>query len=172
MTWRNLYHRLFRVDFGLQQSIASEVEITAEKEYVAMRSLKKTTNVLFPLVLLTLLAIGLTACGATSSNTGGSSTGAAANEVDMGVINFVQSSVTIDKGQSIHFVDQQSGAMHILCVGKDGHCEASANAPKALAGSGFTIQPGQSHDVRFDSIGVYAVTCTLHPTMNLTITVR
>ena len=139
-----------------------------------MRSPKKTTNILFPLLLLALLALGLTACGEASNNTNGSSTGAAANEVDMGVINFVQSSVTIDKGQSVHFVDQQSGAMHILCVGKDGHCDASASTsvPKALTGSGFTIQPGQSQDERFDSAGVYAVTCTLHHNMNLTITVR
>lgn len=137
-----------------------------------MRNLKKTTSILFPLLLLLLLALGLAACGQASTNSGGSASGAAGHEVDMGVANFVQSSVTIDKGQSVRFVDQQSGAMHILCIGKDGHCSVSANAPKALTGSGFTIQPGQSQDERFDSAGVYAVTCTLHPTMNLTITVR
>ena len=137
-----------------------------------MYSLKKTTTILFPLVLLALLALGLAACGQAPGDSGGSASGAAANEVDMGVTNFVQSSVAIDKGQSVHFAVQQSGAMHILCVGKDARCAANANAPKALTGAGFTIQPGQSQDVRFDRAGVYPVTCTLHPMMNMTITVR
>lgn len=134
---------------------------------------KKTAAVLFPLLLI--LTLGIVACGQTSNGSGaGAQGGASPNEVQMGIANFVQSSVEIEKGQSVHFVDQQSGATHILCVGKDGQCDkgAGASAPKDLASPGFTIQPGESHDVRFDSAGTYAVTCPLHPTMNLVVTVH
>ncbi len=132
---------------------------------------KKTTVALFPLLLI--LTLGVAACGQTSSSPSGNAQGgAAANEVDMGVANFMQSSVTIDKGRSVHFVDQQSGAAHILCVGKDGTCDTGTSAPKVLANPGFTIQPGQSQDVRFDRAGTYTITCTLHPTMNMTVTVN
>lgn len=133
--------------------------------------MKKTVAVLFPLLLI--LTLGLAACGQTSNGSGGGAQGgASANEVEMGVANFVQSSVTIEKGQSVHFVVQQSGAAHILCTGKNGQCDTGASASKDLDSPGFTIQPGESHDVRFDNAGTYAVTCTLHPMMNLVITVR
>jgi plastocyanin len=124
--------------------------------------------VLLPLLLL--MALGLAACG----GTGGASSNpnAAANEVDMGSANFVQTSRTISAGESIHFVDDPSGAMHILCIGKEGQCDPNTKGPQDLTGQGFTIQPGQSHDVRFDSAGTYLITCSIHPNMNLTVTVR
>jgi plastocyanin len=119
------------------------------------------------LALLSLLALGLAACGGASMNPN-----APANEVDMGPATFVQSSRTISAGESLHFVDDQSGTMHILCIGEDGRCEANTQGPQALTGQGFTIQPGQSHDVRFDTAGTYPITCTIHPNMNILITVR
>ena len=48
----------------------------------------------------------------------------------------------------------------------------NAKGPQDLTGQGFTIQPGQSHNVRFDTAGTYPITCTIHPGMNLTVTVR
>lgn len=128
-------------------------------------TMKKTAAVLLPLLLL--LALVLAACGGATANPN-----APANEVDMGAANFAQTSRTISTGQSIHFVDQQSGTMHILCIGRNGHCDASANGPQDLLGQGFTIQPGQTHDVQFATAGTYPITCTIHPNMNLTVTVR
>jgi plastocyanin len=90
----------------------------------------------------------------------------------MGPATFAQTSRTISTGQSIHFVDDQNGAMHILCIGKDGRCDPNAQGPQGLAGQGFTIQPGQSHDVQFSAAGTYPVTCTVHPNMNMVVTVR
>jgi plastocyanin len=90
----------------------------------------------------------------------------------MGPANFGQTSRMISAGESIHFVDDQSGSMHILCIGKDGQCDPNAKSPQDLTGQGFTIQPGQSHDVQFDTAGTYPITCTIHPDMNLTVTVR
>src|SRR5690348_9014924 len=128
-----------------------------------MQSNLKKTAVVLPLLLL-ILTLGLAACGGAGANAN-----APANEVDMGIANFVQTSVTIAAGQSVHFVDQQSGSTHMLCIGNDGTCETSAKAPKDLASPGFTIQPGQSHDVQFDTAGTYAITCPIHPSMNVTI---
>ncbi len=128
-------------------------------------NLRKTVAIL-PLLLL-ILTLGLAACGGASTNVN-----APANEVDMGPANFVQTSRAISTGQSIHFVDQQSGTTHMLCIGRDGSCDTSAKAPKDLASPGFSIQPGQTHDVLFDTAGTYTITCPIHPSMNLTITVR
>jgi plastocyanin len=128
---------------------------------------KMAAVILSPLLILA--ALGLAACS--QQNTGAQS-GAPPNEVDMGAYSFVQTGATISAGQNIHFVDQQSGTMHILCIGRDGHCDASARGPQALMGQGFTIQPGQSHDVVFDTPGTYTVTCTIHPGMNVKITVH
>jgi plastocyanin len=129
------------------------------------RSLKKTAVVL-PLLLL-VLTLALAACGGASSNPN-----APANEVDMGPASFVQTSRTISTGESIHFVDDQSGTMHIVCIGKDGRCDPNGTGPQALTGQGFTIQPGQSQDVRFDTAGTFPITCTIHPNMNMVVTVR
>jgi plastocyanin len=119
-----------------------------------------------PLLLL-ILTLGVAACGGTSTTAN-----APANEVDMGAANFVQTSRTITAGDRIHFVAEQGGATHVLCIGKDGGCDAGATGPQDLSGQGFTIQPGESHDVQFDKAGVYRITCPIHPSMNLVVTVR
>lgn len=138
----------------------------SKKEDTSMHStMKKAAVVLLPLLLM--LALGLAACGGATANPN-----APANEVDMGTANFAQTSRTISAGQSIHFVDEQSGTMHILCIGTDGHCDPHAKGPQDLVGQGFTIQPGQTHDVQFTASGTYAITCTIHPNMNLSVTVR
>jgi len=48
----------------------------------------------------------------------------------------------------------------------------SAKGPQPLTGQGFTIQPGQTQDVQFDEEGVYVITCSIHPSMNLLVTVQ
>ena len=128
-------------------------------------SMRMTAAILAPLVLT--LALSLAACGG-----GGATSNVPANQVDMGLSNFVQTSRMISVGESIHFVDDQGGATHVLCLGKDGNCDASAKGPQPLTGQGFTIQPGQAQDVRFDTAGAYAITCPIHPSMNLLVTVQ
>jgi len=78
----------------------------------------------------------------------------------------------ITVGESIHFADEQSGVTHLLCLGKNGTCDMSAKGPQPLTGQGFTIQPGQTQDVQFDEEGVYVITCPIHPSMNLLVTVQ
>ena len=130
---------------------------------------KAAATLLLPSLVILILALGLAACGSAS---GATNAVTSANEVDLGSASFARTSAAIGTGESIHFADQQSGTTHILCIGKDGHCDASATGPRDLTGQGFTIQPGQTHDVRFDEAGIYAITCPIHPNMNLLVTVR
>jgi len=115
------------------------------------------------LALLSLLA--LAACGQRAS---------APNEVSMTASDFSPTTVTIKTGQAVHFTDPAGvGAMHIVCLGSDGNCDTTAQGPQALEGDGFTLNAGDSpKDVTFTTPGTYKITCSLHPSMNLTVTVQ
>ena len=115
------------------------------------------------LVLLPLLT--LAACG---------QSGSAANEVSMTGSDFSPTTVTIKTGQAVHFTDPAGvGAMHIVCLGSDGDCAAAAQGPQALEGDGFTMNGGDPpKDVTFATPGTYRITCSIHPSMNLTVTAQ
>src|SRR5262249_52874000 len=113
------------------------------------------------LALLLLLA----ACGQSAS---------APNEVDMTGSDFSPTNVTIKTGQVVHFSDPAGvGGTHIVCLGSDGNCDTAAQGPQALEGAGFTINAGDPpKDVTFTTPGTYKITCSIHPSMNLTVTVQ
>jgi plastocyanin len=115
------------------------------------------------LALLQVLA--LAACGQSAS---------APNEVSMTGSDFSPTNVTIKAGQAVHFTDPAGvGAMHIVCLGRDGNCNTTAQGPQALEGDGFTINAADPpKDVTFTTPGAYKITCSLHPSMNLTVTVQ
>jgi plastocyanin len=136
------------------------------KDDTIMRNNMRALALPFSLLLLLSLSLGLAACGA------GATSDVPSNEVDMGFSTFVQPSRTIKVGESIHFVNEQSGVTHVICLGREGNCDTSAMGPQELSGQGLTIQPGQTQDVRFDAAGAYAITCPIHPKMNLSITVQ
>lgn len=118
------------------------------------------------LALLTLtLMLGLAACGQNST---------VPNEVSMSAGDFSATSVTINAGQTVHFTDPAGiGGPHTICLGANGACDSSANGPLSLTGDGFTMNPGDpAKDVTFDTPGTYKVTCSIHPAMNLTVTVQ
>jgi plastocyanin len=131
--------------------------------------MKKLALVAAPILLI--LALGLVGCGKT--NTTGSNTGGSSNTVSMTSDNFVQHSVTVKAGQAVVFDDPSTGGTHIICLGKDGTCDKSANGPAELKDPGFQINAGDpSKSVTFDTAGTYDVTCSIHPQMNLTVTVQ
>jgi plastocyanin len=115
--------------------------------------------------LLAVVLLTLAACGQQTS---------AANEVSMVAGDFSASSITITAGQAVHFTDPAGlGATHIICLGNEGVCDAGASGPQELALGGFTINAGDApRDVTFKTQGTYKITCSLHPSMNLTVTVR
>jgi plastocyanin len=92
----------------------------------------------------------------------------------MGQTNFVQSSVTISKGGSISLIDD-ANSTHIIANGiwqgntpKPG---TEAGAPPAhnlqftSAGQSQTLGP-------FNTAGTFHYYCSVHPGMNLTVTVQ
>jgi plastocyanin len=115
------------------------------------------------LALLPLLA--LAACGQSAS---------APNEVGMTGSDFSPATVTIKAGQAVHFTDPAGvGATHIVCLGSDGNCDTAAQGPQALQFGGFTINAADPpKDVTFATPGTYKITCSLHPSMNLKVTVQ
>lgn len=114
-----------------------------------------------------LVALTLVGCG------GSSTTGGASNELDMGASDFTQSSVTLSAGQALHMVDSQdSGGTHMLCIGQNGACDANPTGPSELHGPGMAFNPGTTKDITFSTAGTYHITCTIHPSMNVTITVQ
>ena len=121
-----------------------------------------------PALLLIVLAFALAGCGTSSPTTNS----AVPNEVDMTYHDFSKQSVSVKAGTAVHFVNPGSGSsMHILCLGQNGRCSDTSNGPQDLRGSGFTLNEGQTKDVIFTTAGTYQVTCSIHPDMNVTITV-
>lgn len=132
--------------------------------------MKKLAVLVLPLLLFG--AIAAAGCGKTP---GGANTGPSGpvDQVEMDAVNFVQTSITIKAGVPFKFVDpSDTGGLHVICAGDNGKCIADANAPKELADPGFQINPGETKTVTFDKAGTYHIACTVHPDMNLTITVQ
>jgi plastocyanin len=116
---------------------------------------------------LFMLALTIAGCG------GGGGGGGASNELDLGPVNFVQTSITLSAGQALHIVDPQStGGFHNLCLGQNGSCDSNATGPSELHSPGMMINPGTTKDITFSAAGTYHITCTIHVNMNLTVTVQ
>ncbi len=111
-------------------------------------------------------AVGMAACG------GSSTASIPPDTVQLYISTLAPTSLSVPVGTNVHFVDEQSGSTHQMCLGDDGTCHSSANGPKSMLAPGFLIQPGQTMDVVFSAAGTFDITCTIHPEMNLTITVQ
>jgi plastocyanin len=133
--------------------------------------MKKTVVLVVPLLLI--LALAITGCGKSGGGTGGSGDSYATPDVTMGQTDFTHHSLTVTAGTEVKFITEQSGSTHILCIGENGACQSGAQGPSELtSANGLQVDPGQTKPVKFDTAGTYKVTCTIHPTMNLVITVQ
>jgi plastocyanin len=135
---------------------------------------KKAALLLAPLALI--VALSITACGKvpSSGNTSNSGNNCPASQtIGLATVNFAVQCVTVKANMPVTFNDPTSGGgVHIICIGHNGACQAGATGPKDLLGSGFTIQPGQTHQVTFTAAGTYQLACTVHPNMNMTVIVQ
>ena len=134
--------------------------------------MKKLGLFVAPMALL--LVFSIAACGKTPG-TGGSSVPSCATgqTVGLAAVTFANTCQTVNANQPVTFNDPTStGGIHIICSGQDQKCTNDTTFPKDLQGSGFTITPGQTHQVTFTKPGVYKITCSVHPNMNLTLTVK
>jgi plastocyanin len=121
--------------------------------------------------ILGICALLLAACGTSASASGISSS--STNVVKTGVTNFLQSSVTLSKGESLQLVNTASD-IHIISLGSwvNGTPQPATEpgAPhvqnEQLAANGtLTIGP-------WNTPGTYHLYCTIHPNMNLTVIVK
>jgi plastocyanin len=116
-------------------------------------------------LLATLLAtttILLAACGGGTESTpapddGGGSTG---ETVSLAGGQFSPSTLTIAAGTTVTFTDT---ANHTVTEGTDG---VAVDDPIVDESGGADIE------VTFDEPGTYNITCTIHPAMNMTVTVE
>ena len=82
--------------------------------------------------------------------------------------------VSINAGQSVIFSDPAtSGGTHDLVTGTHGMFTAEPGAPSEFSSSdGIAFSPGDSKTIVFPTAGTYKITCTIHPSMQATITVH
>lgn len=134
--------------------------------------MKKIIGVLALFALISMLVV---ACGGstTGGNTGGSS-GGGSNTVGLASSTFAQSSITVQKGQSIT-LSNQTGTTHIIA---NGSWNGTTPAPKTETGApvvnNVTISSqGQTLNIGpFNTAGTFHYYCSVHPGMNLTVTVQ
>jgi plastocyanin len=141
-----------------------------------------------PLLALSLaLVLALAACGSTSTASSATATATAtatvapptatssaggAATIKMGSVNFTVGNATVKAGQAVLFVDPTPGGIHHLVTGHNGTFTAETGAPSQFAtGDGVSFSPGDSMAIIFPTAGSYAITCTIHPLMEATITV-
>jgi plastocyanin len=94
------------------------------------------------------------------------------DEVHMNGAAFLQTTATVHAGQTVKFIDDPGAATHILVTGLNGEYAPNNSAPDQLnTNNGMTINAGQEMDIKFPSAGTFQVTCKIHPSMQLTVTV-
>lgn len=128
---------------------------------------------LIPAVSVLILGLVLIGCGKPVGAQKTPSSGCNGT-VQMAASSFVQSSCTVKAGTSVNFVDPQgTGGFHLLCLGAHQQCVSNPDGPAELnVSGGVTFNQGDSHSYVFAKPGTYTVTCTVHPAMDITITVQ
>ena len=117
-----------------------------------------------------LLAVNLAACSATQPGTGvpgGASPGSSSDTGGPAVVTtgfqFVPAQLKVKVGAQVQYRNQDKAA-HTVTQGRDGKRDADAAFDEKLArDSAITIT--------FAKAGTFAVTCTIHPTMNQVVSV-
>ncbi|HEX9035878.1 MAG TPA: plastocyanin/azurin family copper-binding protein [Ktedonobacterales bacterium] len=141
-------------------------------------------------VLIVAAALIFAACGSTSSTSGNPSptattppaptnTAAAtlapsSATITMGRSSFSgNTSVTVKAGQAVLFDDPSAnGGTHDLVIGQGGKFAGMSGAPTEFNSSNGTLfSPGDQKVVTFATAGTYPITCTIHPSMQVTVTV-
>jgi plastocyanin len=162
---KNVHLAVMQADYTLAIAMISQKNI---------RSVNTMKKLILFVILVSVGATLLTACGGSSacSNSSSNSSGGSAPTVHMCSNNFVQTSITISKGQSLTLVDDAS-TTHIIVNGSwvNGSAE-----PKQEAGAppvNITFKGNDTHTIGpFNTPGTYHLYCTVHPGMNLTVIVQ
>jgi plastocyanin len=121
------------------------------------------------LIFSSLATLLLIACGSTA----GPDTGTSTSQVHMNSTNFVQSSITIKKGESITLI-ADTFMTHSVANGTwDGTTPKPSREPGAPTVNNVQISGNSSQTIGpFTSAGTFHLYCPIHPRMNLTIIVQ
>jgi plastocyanin len=122
-----------------------------------------------PSMLVSVVAAGLllAACSSNAGSSGtasSSSAGSGGTTVKLTSLQFSPTTLSVKAGTTVTFQNQDPVA-HTVTNGKDGKAAANPLFDKDLA-------VGSSVEVTFATAGTVNVTCTIHPTANMTITVQ
>jgi plastocyanin len=114
------------------------------------------------------MALILVACSATIT-----APSSAPNQVHMNAMNFAQSSITINKGESITLINDAQDS-HIIANGTwDNGAAKQQDEPGAPQVKDLQISgSGQGTIGPFTTAGTFHFYCTVHPGMSLTVVVQ
>ena len=121
--------------------------------------------------ILLAAAVALAACG-------GGAGAAAPSVVPRGAVLMTSRNLfdpveaTVAKGDRLVFVSDSQYALHILVPGTNAQSVSEPGAPSFGGHAGTRVQPkGSWTSPPWATVGVFPVTCTIHPAMNLTVRV-
>jgi plastocyanin len=117
-----------------------------------------------PMLFVAALSLALVACTSSPSSSAQSSGASGGTTVTLSGLAFSPTSLTVKVGTKVTFQNKDT-VDHTLTNGKDGKPDANAAFDKSLPS-------GQSVDITFDEAGTFNVTCKIHSTMNMTVTVQ
>ena len=120
-----------------------------------------------PSIVIAAIATGLllAACSTNNATGGGTHSAAASGStVTLSGLAFSPTSLTVKAGTTVTFQNKDT-VDHTVTNGKDGTPDANAAFDKSLPA-------GQSVDITFDKAGTFNVTCKIHSSMNMTVTVQ
>jgi len=117
-----------------------------------------------PMLFVAALSLALVACTSSPSSSAQSSSASGGTTVTLSGLAFSPTSLTVKVGTKVTFQNKDT-VDHTVTNGKDGKPDANAAFDKSLPS-------GQSVDITFDKAGTFNVTCKIHSTMNMTVTVQ
>lgn len=110
--------------------------------------------------------------GSSSSSSGSSSSCPSGDTVKTGTSTFEQSCITLAKGSTLKFVQDQT-SYHILDYGQWNGSTAQPQTPAdAPAMKDLTLSGASASVGPFTTAGTYHIYCTVHPSMDLTVVVK
>lgn len=125
-------------------------------------------KMLFGIVLFGLFSVLFAACAIVDTST----LNANLPTVDMGGASFIQSSITIKKGDMLNLVDQ-APSTHIITNGSwVGSTQKPAKEPGAPSINQTYTGSDSAPVGPFTTSGTFHLYCTIHPGMNLTVIVQ